>query len=126
MNMRVSEEFGEYFVRLPLKKTANIICDNALRIDWGNIILKNEIDVTADVTNIIKINEPPPPHYNTVNVYTKQVNVIDASINKKPVSSKTTFDYILGNPPFVGKHFQNKQQKSDMDFVFTGLKIMAF
>jgi len=122
MNMIVSEEFGEYFVRLPLKKTANIICDNALRIDWGNIILKNEIDITADLTNIIKINEPPPPHYNTVNVYTKQVNVIDGSIEKKPVSRKTTFDYILGNPPFVGKHFQNKQQKSDMDLVFLGIK----
>ena len=122
MNMRVSEEFGEYFVRLPLKKTANIICDNALSIEWGNIILKNEIDITADLTNIIKINEPPPPHYNTVNVYSKQVNVIDASIAKKPVSTKTTFNYVLGNPPFVGKHFQNKQQKSDMDFVFNGIK----
>lgn len=121
MNMRVSEEFGEYFVRLPLKKTASIICDNALRIDWGNIIIKNEIDITADVTNIIKINEPPP-HYNTVNVYTKEVNVINPVADKKPVSEKTTFDYILGNPPFVGKHFQNEQQKSDMDFVFTGIK----
>ncbi len=104
MNMRVSEEFGEYFVRLPLKKTANIICDNALRIDWANIIVKNEIDITADVTNIIKISEPPP-HYNTVNVYTKEVNVIDSSAEKKPVSVKTTFDYILGNPPFIEEAF---------------------
>jgi hypothetical protein len=119
MNMRVSEEFGEYFVRLPLKKTANIICDNALRIEWGNIIVKSEIDITADVTNIIKINEPPP-HYNTVNVYTKDVNVIDSSIDKKPVSEKTTFDYILGNPPFVGKNLQDENQKDDMAFVFAG------
>ena len=121
MNMRVSEEFGEYFVRLPLKKTANIICDNALKIDWGNIIVKNEIDITADITNIIKINEPPP-HYNTVNVYTKEVNVIDSVIDKKPVSEKTIFDYILGNPPFIGKHLQNEQQKNDMDIVFAGIK----
>ncbi|MDD5342846.1 MAG: hypothetical protein PHW12_00335 [Smithella sp.] len=34
MNMKISEEFGQYFVRLPLKKTANIINDNALRIEW--------------------------------------------------------------------------------------------
>jgi hypothetical protein len=120
MNMRVSEEFGEYFVRLPLKKTANIICDNALRIDWSNIILKNEIDVTADVTNIIKINEPPPPHYNTVNVYTKTVNVIESITNEKPLSDKTIFNYILGNPPFVGKNLQNEKQKADMKFVFSG------
>lgn len=121
MNMRVSEEFGEYFVRLPLKKTANIICDNALRIDWANIIVKNEIDITADVTNIIKISEPPP-HYNTVNVYTKEVNVIDSSAEKKPVSVKTTFDYILGNPPFIGKHLQNAEQKKDIDKIFSGVK----
>ena len=90
MNMRVSEEFGEYFVRLPLKKTANIICDNALRIDWTNIITKNEIDITADVTNIIKVTEPPL-HYNTVNVYTKEVNVVDSVVDKKPVSRKNYF-----------------------------------
>lgn len=121
MNMRVSEEFGEYFVRLPLKKSANIICDNALRIEWGNIIAKTEIDISADVTNIIKISEPTP-HYNTVNVYTNEVKVLVSAPEKKPISDKTTFDYILGNPPFIGKHFQNEQQKNDMDFVFKGIK----
>src|SRR3989339_110901 len=43
MNMRISEEFGEYFVRLPLKKTANIICGNALRIDWETIVPKDQL-----------------------------------------------------------------------------------
>ena len=38
MNMRVSEEFGKYFVRLPLRKSATIIHDNALRTDWRDII----------------------------------------------------------------------------------------
>jgi len=33
MNMLISAEFGQYFVRLPLKKAANIIHGNALRID---------------------------------------------------------------------------------------------
>lgn len=121
MNMRVSEEFGEYFVRLPLKKTANITCDNALRIDWDNIIVKNEIDITADVTNIIKVSEPPP-HYNTVNVYTKEVNILDSAPDKKPISDKTTFDYILGNPPFVGKHLQNEEQKKDIANILSGIK----
>lgn len=119
MNMKVSEEFGEYFVRLPLKKTANIICNNALRIDWGNLIVKNEIDITADVTNIVKISEPTQ-HYNTLNVYTKEINIIDSSKDKKPFSEKTTFDFILGNPPFVGKNYQDESQKSDMEFVFAG------
>ena len=38
MNMRVSEEFGKYFVRLPLRKSPTIVHGNALRMDWQNII----------------------------------------------------------------------------------------
>ena len=38
MNLRVSEEFGKYFVRLPLCKSATIIHGNALRTDWREII----------------------------------------------------------------------------------------
>ncbi len=38
MNLRVSEEFGRYFVRLPLQKSAMIVHGNALRIDWREIV----------------------------------------------------------------------------------------
>ncbi len=38
MNMLISEEFGQYFVRLPLKKSPNIINGNALQIDWKELI----------------------------------------------------------------------------------------
>lgn len=38
MNLRVSEEFGSYFARLPLRKAATIVHGNALRIDWREII----------------------------------------------------------------------------------------
>ncbi|WP_017379029.1 DNA methyltransferase [Paenisporosarcina sp. TG-14] len=37
MNMAVSNEFGEYFVRLPLKKKPNIIYGNSLKIDWNEV-----------------------------------------------------------------------------------------
>lgn len=43
MNMAASEEFGQYFVRLPLKKAANIVHGNALRIDWGEVVPKNKL-----------------------------------------------------------------------------------
>lgn len=43
MNMQISNEFGEYFVRLPLKKAANIVHGNALQTDWGDVISKNEL-----------------------------------------------------------------------------------
>jgi hypothetical protein len=38
MNIRLSEEFGEYFVRLPLKKSPTIVCGNALRLDWKKVL----------------------------------------------------------------------------------------
>ena len=38
MNLRVSEEFGKYFVRLPLHKSATIIHGNALQRDWRAIV----------------------------------------------------------------------------------------
>jgi len=37
MNMRVSEEFGQYFRRLPLKKAPNIVHGNALQLDWESV-----------------------------------------------------------------------------------------
>ena len=38
MNLKVSEEFGRYFVRIPLKTSATIVCGNALRLDWNDIV----------------------------------------------------------------------------------------
>ncbi|MEI7924251.1 MAG: DNA methyltransferase [Planctomycetota bacterium] len=38
MNQIVSETFGQYVLRLPLKKTAKIVHGNALRLDWSEVI----------------------------------------------------------------------------------------
>ncbi|MCF0049567.1 N-6 DNA methylase [Dyadobacter sp. LJ53] len=43
MNMKVSEEFGQYYVRLPLKKAAQIIHGNALKINWVEIISNEKL-----------------------------------------------------------------------------------
>lgn len=43
MNMMVSNEFGQYFVRLPLKKSANIVHADALETNWENVVSKNEL-----------------------------------------------------------------------------------
>jgi hypothetical protein len=43
MNMLVSEEFGQYFARLPLKKAAKIINGNSLRLDWEEVVPKTEL-----------------------------------------------------------------------------------
>ncbi len=38
MNLRVSEEFGLYFARIPLRTTPHIVHGNALRIDWNEVL----------------------------------------------------------------------------------------
>jgi hypothetical protein len=43
MNMQVSEEFGSYYVRLPLRKSATIVHGNALRRDWREIVKPEEL-----------------------------------------------------------------------------------
>jgi len=43
MNMMISEYFGQYFVRLPLKKSANIINANSLHVDWEGIVSKDKL-----------------------------------------------------------------------------------
>ncbi|MGI6013585.1 MAG: class I SAM-dependent DNA methyltransferase [Oscillospiraceae bacterium] len=55
---------------LPLKSYANIVEENALRIDWERVVPKSELD------------------------------------------------YIMGNPPFVGKKEQSKEQKQELTDLF--------
>jgi len=38
MNLKVSEEFGAYFVRIPLKHAASIAHGNALQTDWNDVL----------------------------------------------------------------------------------------
>lgn len=40
MNQRLSAEFGEYFVRLPLRKSPHIVHGNALRVPWNQVLPK--------------------------------------------------------------------------------------
>ena len=71
---RISNEFGQYFVRLPLKKSAKIVHGNALEVNWEDVISKNELN------------------------------------------------FIIGNPPFIGKKEQKPEQKVDMEKLFTDVK----
>jgi len=43
MNLAVSQAFGQYFVRLPLKKAAKIVNADALETDWSSIIQKKDL-----------------------------------------------------------------------------------
>ncbi len=47
MNLRISEEFGSYYHRLPLRTSPNIVYGpekgNALRIDWSTVVAPKEL-----------------------------------------------------------------------------------
>ena len=38
MNVKVGEEFGMYFARIPLKSSPHVVNGNALRIDWASVL----------------------------------------------------------------------------------------
>ncbi|MBS9392065.1 MAG: class I SAM-dependent DNA methyltransferase [Dolichospermum sp. LBC05a] len=43
MNIQVSHEFGQYFFRVPLTKSAKIVHGNSLRIDWETVVEKEKL-----------------------------------------------------------------------------------
>lgn len=120
MNMVISNEFGQYFVRLPLKKAATIVNGNALITDWQSLLNPvNSIDVYAKHTNIYFVEEPAVK-YKTVNIQTQTFEIHKGE--QPHVKEEIKFDYILGNPPFIGKQTQNAVQKEDLDKIFSGVK----
>ncbi len=38
VNMAFSKAFGRHYARIPLKKSATIVCGNALRLDWKTVL----------------------------------------------------------------------------------------
>jgi hypothetical protein len=120
MNMQISNEFGQYFVRLPLKKAAKIVHGDALEIEWQSLLNPvNTINVVAKHANIYLVEEPVA-EYKTVNVQTETVEI---HRGKKPETAyEKKFDYIIGNPPFIGHQWRNEAQKKGMERVFGDAK----
>ena len=53
MNVRIWEEFGYHFTRLPLKASANIVNGNALQLNWEDIVKKEELNYILGNTPFI-------------------------------------------------------------------------
>jgi len=112
MNMQISNEFGQYFVRLPLKKAAKIVHGNALQTDWQSLLNPvNTINVVAKHANIYLVEEPFE-EYKTVNVQTETVEIFKGL--KPENTNEIRFDYILGNPPFIGSKIMTQSQRDDV------------
>jgi hypothetical protein len=108
MNMLVSSEFGQYFVRLPLKKSANIVHGDALETEWQSLLNPvNSINVAAKHTNIYLVEEPQL-EYGKVNVQTETYSIHKG---KPEQLNEIKFDYIIGNPPFIGSKIMTQAQR---------------
>lgn len=119
MNQQVTQTFGEYYVRLPLSKSATIKHGNALRIDWQSLLIKDStVNIYTQTVNVFQVNEPDV-EYQTVNVYAKEINR-DPELKPSPVN-ELKYDYIFGNPPFAGYAWQSKEQKEDLNLIFNGV-----
>ena len=107
---------------LPLKSYTNIREGNALRMDWDIIETSSDIP-TIHAKNVHLIVEPEPMMvgeepivvYNELNVVT---NKFDGNVQPKVQRYQVHFDYIMGNPPFVGARLMSDEQKKDVINVF--------
>lgn len=112
MNMQISNEFGQYFVRLPLNKAAKIVHGDALETDWQSLLNPvNEVNVVAKHTNIYLVEEPLV-EYKTINVQTETFEIHKGKRPKEKGEIK--FDYILGNPPFIGSKIMSQKQRNSV------------
>ena len=110
---------------LPLKSYHNIREGNALRMDWDVIEVKNDVP-TIHAKNVHLIVEPermlagePVVEYNEINVVTTH---FDGEVKPNMRRYEVRYDYIIGNPPFVGYSLQSKEQKDDILKIFVDRK----
>ena len=108
---------------LPLKSYHNIREGNALRMDWNIIELPSDIPIIrANNVHLIIETEPmvasePIIEYEEVNVVAKH---FDGNTKLGIKRYEVHYDYIIGNPPFVGYAYQTKEQKEDLKILMKG------
>ncbi len=123
MNMLISNEFGQYFARLPLKKSAKIVQGDALEVNWGTLKIVDEITIKADQLNFKTVAEPIA-EYGTVNVITKDAQEITSTEDFPPHYTKEIihYDFIIGNPPFIGSKVMSQFQRDQISREFNNSK----
>ncbi len=109
---------------LPLKTYHNIKKGNALRLSWTEWpIAEKRTAIIAKQTNVYPLQDAPVTtaneptvQYNNIDLYSDEINLHPK--RKEPATYHVDFDYIMGNPPFVGARLMSESQKQDMLEVF--------
>ena len=100
MNMLISNEFGQYFARLPLKKSAKIVHADALETDWENVVSKNDLSYI--------IGNPPFIGSNIMSQF--QRNQIVKEFEN--IQGSGVLDYVTGWYLKAAKYIQNTKIKA--------------
>jgi hypothetical protein len=100
MNMQISNEFGQYFARLPLKKSAKIVHGDALEIKWEEVVSKKEL------THII--GNPPFIGSNIMSQF--QRNQIVKEFDN--IQGSGVLDYVTGWYLKAAKYIQDTKIKA--------------
>ena len=95
---------------LPLKSYHNIKEGNALRLPW------DEWEVEEKHENMTLQASEPVISYDKVDLYADEV--ITKTHPKQKGTRRVQFNYIIGNPPFVGARWMSKAQKDDVLNIF--------
>jgi len=95
MNLLVSEEFGLYFVRIPLQVSSTIVCGNALRIDWEEVVPARHVSYI--------MGNPPYVGYQWQNSEQKK-DVVDIFSGMK---AATSLDYVACWYAKAAQYMQN-------------------
>lgn len=103
-NMNLSAEFGLSFVRLPLRKSANIVHGNALRIDWNEVVSK---DGNETETTLYILGNPPFVGKDKRNAQ----QTADMEFCCSDVPNFKTLDYVCAWFIKAVKFIENKQIK---------------
>jgi len=100
MNMLISNEFGQYFARLPLKKSAKIVHGDALEVNWEEVVSKNDLSYI--------IGNPPFIGSNIMNSF--QRNQIVKEFEN--IQGSGVLDYVTGWYLKAAKYIQNTKIKA--------------
>ena len=102
---------------LPLKSYHNIREGNALRMDWDIIEVPSDIP-TIHANNVHLIVEPQPQIASEPIVKYDELNVVanrfDGNTKPEVQRYQVSYDYIIGNPPFIGARMMADSQKKDV------------
>ena len=105
---------------LPLKSYSNIREGNALRMDWNFIPYKDGLPSPLPIKSLA--SSRTVPEYKPVEKERIEIrpNVHEITYEEAPKEEGLImmYDYIIGNPPFVGARQMNSEQKEDVIHIF--------